>query len=84
MKRNSRTPMHAPLRHTAPLPSCNSCVHCIRAGLQWTTYRQMAEDTIDAALAARPDIKPTNPSRTRNIVRRGGEEGEEERRGRGN
>ncbi|EGD83359.1 glycerol-3-phosphate dehydrogenase [Salpingoeca rosetta] len=43
------------------------------AGGKWTTYRQMAEDAVEAALKERQDIKPSSPSRTREIFLVGGE-----------
>eukprot|EP01147_Barroeca_monosierra_P001318 gene1318-5_t len=43
------------------------------AGGKWTTYRQMAEDTVDEALRQRPDIVPSSPTRTRQIYLVGGE-----------
>jgi len=38
------------------------------AGGKWTTYRQMAEDTLDETLKAHPKLKAPKPSSTCNTV----------------
>lgn len=38
------------------------------AGGKWTTYRSMAADTIDAAIQAIPELKPTNGCVTDNLL----------------
>eukprot|EP00730_Choanoeca_flexa_P000235 TRINITY_DN10106_c0_g1_i1.p1 TRINITY_DN10106_c0_g1~~TRINITY_DN10106_c0_g1_i1.p1 ORF type:complete len:594 (+),score=138.08 TRINITY_DN10106_c0_g1_i1:316-2097(+) len=43
------------------------------AGGKWTTYRQMAEDTLDEAIKAHPALKPPKPSSTSNTMLLGGD-----------
>ena len=41
------------------------------AGGKWTTYRSMATETLDAALASQPDLSPTSPSQTDGLLLEG-------------
>ena len=38
------------------------------AGGKWTTYRQMAEETVDATLKSMPSLKASGPCRTRDVL----------------